>query len=577
MSLVEPEFDEDAYNQCLNWIRNQSEHFRCRLLEDLQRQSSDVPSISADPEVLADEVKNTEWGQVTEYIRPDWPVAAEAAGLTLLLTLMVLVRHGHTPEVSIKPTAGWPPPGSHGLLSSLRKANRAIHSYCVHKLKEATWVYVLAYLGLGASVLVIVIQDLLEQRYANSIAGVFLTVSMPVPNRVLYKYPLVQIRRFNMADSQDSASAREVNDGSEAIDEWYVTPMDTGVKDHCCDFCCRLPWSWALLYSSWYLCSEYSAYTDSAARVLALLLASLLDSFSLQLSQRRRGVAQDPWQTQLWVQSRLVVTWAYLMFEAAAELADIARAEEEMAEIEESIRSIVDMAVESAGKECEKRIAPARVRFSKLQQAARNLPSDVRAQPLADTAALHNRLSEAMKKILPLRTFRKDFQERLAAKRSLDAFSKKVSEAELEVEKVAMMHTLAENVQMCEEEITSSESVLRPAILSLVQLLRTVEQRLASANGPMKVELVNIKEKINELKQKGATLSRSIAQQQAGLASQKLLKEATETVAQVEELLMMCTEVKRLALEPAMSKTVMGELKQLVSRRGSWGETMSNG
>ena len=70
MSLVEPEFDEDAYNQCLNWIRNQSEHFRCRLLEDLQRQSSDVPSISADPEVLADEVKNTEWGQVTEYIRP---------------------------------------------------------------------------------------------------------------------------------------------------------------------------------------------------------------------------------------------------------------------------------------------------------------------------------------------------------------------------------------------------------------------------------------------------------------------------------------------------------------------------
>jgi len=235
--------------------------------------------------------------------------------LTLLLTLMVLVRHGHTPEVSIKPTAGWPPPGSHGLLSSLRKANRAIHSYCVHKLKEATWVYVLAYLGLGASVLVIVIQDLLEQRYANSIAGVFLTVSMPVPNRVLYKYPLVQIRRFNMADSQDSASAREVNDGSEAIDEWYVTPMDTGVKDHCCDFCCRLPWSWALLYSSWYLCSEYSAYTDSAARVLALLLASLLDSFSLQLSQRRRGVAQDPWQTQLWVQSRLVVTWAYLMFE----------------------------------------------------------------------------------------------------------------------------------------------------------------------------------------------------------------------------------------------------------------------
>ncbi|CAE7304762.1 unnamed protein product, partial [Symbiodinium sp. CCMP2456] len=168
-----------------------------------------------------------------------------------------------------------------------------------------------------------------------------------------------------------------------------------------------------------------------------------------------------------------------------------------MAEIEESVRSIVDMAdplmaeppdgesdmlqsaideVESAAKECEKRIAPARARFTKLQQAAKNLPLDVRAQPLADTVALHNRLSEAMKKILPLRTFRKDFQERLAAKRSLDAFSKKVSEAELEVEKVAMMHTLAENVQMCEEEITSSESVLRPAILSLAQLLRTVEQ-----------------------------------------------------------------------------------------------------
>eukprot|EP00439_Symbiodinium_sp_Y106_P021929 s5885_g2.t1 len=236
----------------------------------------------------------------------------------------------------------------------------------------------------------------------------------------------------------------------------------------------------------------------------------------------------------------------------------------------EMLQSAIDE-VETAAKECEKRVAPARLRFSKLQQAAKNLPLDVRAQPLADTVALHNRLSEAMKKILPLKTFRKDFQERLAAKRSLDAFSKKVSEAELEVEKVAMMHTLAENVQ----------------------LLRTVEQRLASAKGPMK----------------GATLSRSIAQQQAGLASQKVLKEAAETVAQVEELLMMCTEaempflkgleesaaaaaecasaaaktevearkasaflntkmneVKRLSLEPAMSSTVMGELKQLLSR-----------
>eukprot|EP00439_Symbiodinium_sp_Y106_P016893 s941_g2.t1 len=159
----------------------------------------------------------------------DWPVAAEAAGLTLLLTFMVLVRHAHTPEVSIIPAAGWPPPGSHGLLSSIRKANRSLHTYCEHKLKEATWVYMLAYLGLGASVLVIVIQDLLEQRYANAIAGVFLTLSMPVPNRLLYKahQALSTPRIFNIDQSSiwevqkhDAASAREVNDGSDAVDEW---------------------------------------------------------------------------------------------------------------------------------------------------------------------------------------------------------------------------------------------------------------------------------------------------------------------------------------------------------------------
>ena len=86
MSLVEPEIDEASYQQCLNWIKNQSEDFRSRLMKDLaeweqlQRQSSDVPYISApssptagsktDPEVLTAEVKNTDWGPVTEYIRP---------------------------------------------------------------------------------------------------------------------------------------------------------------------------------------------------------------------------------------------------------------------------------------------------------------------------------------------------------------------------------------------------------------------------------------------------------------------------------------------------------------------------
>ena len=77
MSLIEPEFDEDAYNRCLNWISVQSEDFRCRLLADLQRlrlSSGDpdisTPYISTIPEVLPGEVKNTEWGQVTEYMRP---------------------------------------------------------------------------------------------------------------------------------------------------------------------------------------------------------------------------------------------------------------------------------------------------------------------------------------------------------------------------------------------------------------------------------------------------------------------------------------------------------------------------
>eukprot|EP00931_Biecheleriopsis_adriatica_P115047 TRINITY_DN90894_c0_g1_i1.p1 TRINITY_DN90894_c0_g1~~TRINITY_DN90894_c0_g1_i1.p1 ORF type:complete len:2039 (+),score=681.28 TRINITY_DN90894_c0_g1_i1:31-6147(+) len=240
-------------------------------------------------------------------------------------------------------------------------------------------------------------------------------------------------------------------------------------------------------------------------------------------------------------------------------------AEEITSGIEESIAAIIEMTdplvaeppedgsemlrtafeeVEASTQEAEQRIMDTRKEFTAKTQATRTLPPNARKAVLAGLTSLQNRLNETQKKLVPLKTFRKDFKAKVQARKSLSELTDKLSEVELELEKVAMMSMMAESEQMTEEEVGLAEKALAPASGLLVTSTRNIEQKLGSSQGVLRTELSQLKERALGLKKRSEELSSSLKVQRAGLTTQKLLTEAAEKVALIEEAYVGCQDAE---------------------------------
>jgi len=200
--------------------------------------------------------------------------------------------------------------------------------------------------------------------------------------------------------------------------------------------------------------------------------------------------------------------------------------------------------VETAANDAQTKISEARKEITQKLQTAKQYAVEARKTAIAEYSALQSKLTEAQKKLLPFRTFKKDFQNKVKAKQALSDLADKLSNAELEVEKAAMMSIAAESGQMSEEEIAACTKVAEPAQTAVMAALRDVEGRLRNAQTAMKEELSSLKDRGLEMKKKCETVMATMRSQRQGINAQQMAASITEKVVLAEEALVLCQDAE---------------------------------
>eukprot|EP00931_Biecheleriopsis_adriatica_P033416 TRINITY_DN193_c0_g1_i5.p1 TRINITY_DN193_c0_g1~~TRINITY_DN193_c0_g1_i5.p1 ORF type:complete len:2073 (-),score=714.85 TRINITY_DN193_c0_g1_i5:36-6125(-) len=200
--------------------------------------------------------------------------------------------------------------------------------------------------------------------------------------------------------------------------------------------------------------------------------------------------------------------------------------------------------VEASSTDAQNKITEARKQITQKLQGARNYAPETRKTALAEFSALQTRLTEAQKKLMPFRTFKKDFKSRVEAKKALSELMDKLSLAELEVEKAAMMAVAAESGQMAEEEVANCEKAVTTAQTAVNGAVKSIDEKLRSAQGAVKDELTTLKDRGVGLRKKCEGVMTTMRAQRIGINAQNVAKLCTEKITAAEEALAACQDAE---------------------------------
>ena len=145
-------------------------------------------------------------------------------------------------------------------------------------------------------------------------AGLLLIASTPLPGTWLFQYPMEMIQKHGMTRQADLQGQDATEDEVRArVSDWHIALMEhKGSSAPFGDLCCRLPVSWVWLYTSWNGCVLFKSLDE---KLVALLLAPLLESFRIRYVQQRHGVALNPWEHLYWLQARTFSLWLWTAFQ----------------------------------------------------------------------------------------------------------------------------------------------------------------------------------------------------------------------------------------------------------------------
>mmetsp|Transcript_90376 Transcript_90376/g.238383 ORF Transcript_90376/g.238383 Transcript_90376/m.238383 type:complete len:1804 (+) Transcript_90376:3-5414(+) len=200
--------------------------------------------------------------------------------------------------------------------------------------------------------------------------------------------------------------------------------------------------------------------------------------------------------------------------------------------------------IELSAADAQTKITEARSQINLKLQGARKFAPETRKIALTEFSSMQQKLTEAQKKLNPYKAFKKEFGQRVQARKALQELSDKLAENELEVEKVKMMTSSAEAGQLTEDEISSAEKVIHPAKAAIENMIRMLEQKLKTSDGPMKDELVQMKDKTTALKKDLDTVVQLLSKQRQSFATAEMLKSASEKVDKADESLKKCQEAE---------------------------------
>jgi len=200
--------------------------------------------------------------------------------------------------------------------------------------------------------------------------------------------------------------------------------------------------------------------------------------------------------------------------------------------------------IESAAEEAQTKITEARKQINLKLQAARSYAPETRKKALAEFSGLQQKLTESQSRLNPYKAFRKDFRARVEAKSQLTDTIDKMNSLELEVEKASMVTSIAEKGTMSDEEVSAAEEMIAPLQKDLLTDLRMLEGKLRGAAGPMKEELILIKDHANGMRKKLDSIHVVLRRQKEGKATEQMLNVAAEKVDKAEETLSKCQEAE---------------------------------
>eukprot|EP00913_Durusdinium_trenchii_P013004 g12209.t1 len=166
--------------------------------------------------------------------------------------------------------------------------------------------------------------------------------------------------------------------------------------------------------------------------------------------------------------------------------------------------------VEATAKEAQDKITEARKAVTDKIKECRLFHMTVRKKAMEEYGQLQTKLAEVQKKLMPFRTFKRDFQAKVKAKQALTELVDKLNTAELEVEKAAMMGIAAESGQM-------SEKVGEPALASVQAALKDIDNKFKGAQSAVKDELTLLKDRGVEMRKKSQKQGISAQQMAASI------------------------------------------------------------
>jgi len=198
-------------------------------------------------------------------------------------------------------------------------------------------------------------------------------------------------------------------------------------------------------------------------------------------------------------------------------------------------------------------IGEARRYISGKMAAVGRFAPNAKKTAVEEFGTLKERLEEMQQKLTPYKTVRQDYDQRAQAKKLHEELSTKVSGAEIEVEKAAMM--TAPLGADCNEGMKETEQALSMAQSALSQALRLIDSKLKSLSGPLKEEILSLQERAKTAQEKLDEVRRNVKETQVRVAADLLLREVSDKVAHAEDELQKMSEAELPFLRSGDQKT----------------------
>eukprot|EP00929_Paragymnodinium_shiwhaense_P078674 TRINITY_DN407_c0_g4_i1.p1 TRINITY_DN407_c0_g4~~TRINITY_DN407_c0_g4_i1.p1 ORF type:complete len:2118 (+),score=935.15 TRINITY_DN407_c0_g4_i1:97-6450(+) len=198
--------------------------------------------------------------------------------------------------------------------------------------------------------------------------------------------------------------------------------------------------------------------------------------------------------------------------------------------------------IEKAAQQAAQKITSARKQIDSKLTACRKYAQNVRKQALEEFSSLQAKLTEAQKLIVPYKSYKRDYSDRLEAKKALSDISSKLDGVEIEAEKAAGMTASAGD--MSEEDVSSADKVVSKAMQAATASLRQIDQRMRGADAAMRKALEEAKARANKLKKQVDAVASTLKSQRESITIREAVDAAKEKLEKVEAALAKCADAE---------------------------------